>query len=170
MSKSTAETEFFAAIGGVIDSWQLVEIRLSNLFATCMRSPDERVGPEVFYAVQNFRDKLAMVNAAVKFTLWGHKNLLPEWTILHSAIDKKSKRRNRIVHAHTWPLDEATKELKLGPHLTLSSYIEAEANPQKSFITIAHLLEASKSFKILQQRIGAFDERVRAFLAAARLS
>lgn len=163
---SPEDVEFYAALGRAMDDWQLVEISLCNLFATTLRTPDERVAAEVFYSVQNFRDKLSMVDASVKFVFWGHRDLLPKWEKLRKKVDRRSKRRNTIVHAHTWSehIGDGKMERRLGPQLALTRYLDAQSSPQKHFISIKQMNEAGRSFRAVGIRLKEFNDDIRDLL------
>lgn len=165
--RPASRSEFLSALGLALHEWQLVEMALCSLLATTMRTPDARLAAEMFYAVQNFRDKLAMVDAAFRFTFWRHPKLLPAWKKLMDAIRKRSSRRNAIVHAHTHEehVGDGDISYRLGPHMRLSEIVAAEAEPQEAFIDAKQLIEAAASFNTLARRIRAFDEQVRALLA-----
>ena len=167
MTNPSEEEQFLTALGRALHDWQLVEMALAKLLASVIRSPDDRVASEMFYAVQNFRDKVAMVDAAVCLTFWRNAAVLPEWVKLRDALGKKSKRRNRIAHSHTWEPDE-DEGYRLGPHYTLSEVRKAEESPQSAYLTVSQLASAAESFLRLSARIGAFDQRVRELLTPRR--
>ena len=166
----TGRAEYQRAIGEAVDNWQLVEMGLCGVFATVIRSPDARIAGEIFYAVQNFRDKLAMVDAAVKFTLWRNEAILPAWAKLNKDAERQSRRRNAIVHRHTWSehIGDGVLSRKLGPPMTLSRVLGTEDSDQKAFIDVKQLREASASFLTIAQRARAFDDDVRGLLLRLR--
>lgn len=169
-SNRATEVEFLAALGGAVNDWQLVEMALCRLFEAVMRAPDPRVAAEAFYAVQSFRDKLAMVDVAVRFTLWQHPTLVPEWESLRKRIERRSKRRNAIVHAHTWSehVGGGDIEHRLGPHNTLLKMTEADQSPQRAYTDTKQLIEAARSFRDLATSIHKYLEPIRELLAPRR--
>lgn len=153
-------------MGATLHNWQLVEMAMCSLLTTVMRAPDPRLGAEMFYAVANFRDKLGLVDAAVRFTVWNHKRLTPGWEKLTEKIKKRAGRRNAIVHAHTvGDYDEP----KLGKPLTLTNAVEANKhNPQAAYIDAKQMQEACRSFRRLARHIQEYEEQVREFLTPPR--
>ena len=160
------DKEFLAALGSVLHEWQLVECELCRLFSTVMRAPDHRLTEEVFYSVQNFRDKLNMVDAALQFALWRRQALQDTWVKLNKAIGKRSSRRNKIVHGQTWSdhVGGGVMGHQLGPQRTFSTVQAAEKNPQRGFSDHHKLRATSQSFRLLARCIREFDEQVRVSL------
>lgn len=166
-----SDTEFFAALGTALHDWELVEMAMCSLMVTVVRSRDDRLVAEMFYSVQNFRDKLSMLDVALKFALWRHKILLPEWNTLNGRIKKRSQRRNRFAHPHTWSEHDRNGkwQSRLGPpSQTFSGYQYAQDNPRSAFTDAAQLRAASRSFHLLARCIREFDERVRELLMPRR--
>jgi hypothetical protein len=72
-------TEFYAQLGVCISTWATVEIWLLYLFHTCIYDSDIYVSSAVYDAVENFRSRLGMIDAALAVALKGQSSLLQEW-------------------------------------------------------------------------------------------
>jgi hypothetical protein len=110
--KAQRETELaLAAVGSAITQWGQFEDHLCDLFAVCL-APSEawdtgygifdlRTTSAVFFAVENFRSKLAMVNvafAAIMEDVADPADLPDRWRKIHDKARQLSKRRNRLAH------------------------------------------------------------------------
>jgi len=93
----------YAHLGLVISQWAYVEWALCNTFhAVCSDECRQDVGPGLasiasFYAVQSFRAKVGMTDAAVWARFQGtEKHEL--WVNLRNCAFKRSDRRNELAH------------------------------------------------------------------------
>ncbi len=62
MTLDDERLHFFSAIGKALDEWSRVEVILYCIFMLCLRAPHERAAA-AFYAVENFRSRLQVVDA-----------------------------------------------------------------------------------------------------------
>ena len=83
MTPLEEQNAFFDAIGKSVHHWTAVEHALGLVFCGCISGTDthsdDGVPLAAFYAVENFRSKLNMVDAAVKARL-DKNDLLKNWT------------------------------------------------------------------------------------------
>jgi hypothetical protein len=95
-------------IGRAVTIWQHLENGLGELFCVLLGEADRPDGPgrAAYCSVLNFGIRLDMIDAAVRASC-KDDDLLKEWINLYSALNRKSKIRNRIVHASMvedqWP-------------------------------------------------------------------
>ena len=102
-------TEFYAQLGKCISVWAAVEMSLVTLFNACMHGSDVDVASAVYHAVENFRSRLGMIDAALSVVLNGD-DLLKEWAGVLGVADKPrkkglfhkitsaSQKRNHLAH------------------------------------------------------------------------
>jgi hypothetical protein len=72
-------TEFYAQLGRCIAVWATVESYILFLLQACLVKADIEAVAASFYAVENFRSKLGMVDSALTISLKGAP-LLQEWS------------------------------------------------------------------------------------------
>jgi hypothetical protein len=105
MTPLEQQNAFFDAIGKSVHHWTSVEHALGLVFCGCISRidtcGDDGVPLAAFYAVENFRSKLNMVDAAVKARLDKH-DLLKTWALGRKGLFEKTRRaskwRNKFVH------------------------------------------------------------------------
>lgn len=125
------------------------------------KTPDHHLAADIFYAVPNFRDKLAMVNAAVERTYRRYPDVLTGWHKLREQLRKRSLRRNQIAHSHSWVrhTNGGTEKHQLGPPIQkLVRLLSSHEADQKHFLTTVQLGQISDSFLALAKQVIAFSD------------
>ena len=151
-------TEFYAALGGAISTWASVEIALSQLFMRALDSPWPSRAFAAFDAIINFRDKLAVTDAAIRAASMNPGDpALAEWEKLHKKVSRLSRRRNYIAHAQAVavPDYEARKTTVYAMPRSLSGIKDV-----KMFRDARQLLTLQRAFHLLYRRIIEFHEKV----------
>lgn len=103
----------FAAIGGAMTAWARIEEGLTQVFSGCltpsltlangMHFGDVSGPAAVFYAVENLRARLSMIEAALKRGLPDGDettHIVKLWGQVASGIKGPIKSRNRLAHWH----------------------------------------------------------------------
>jgi hypothetical protein len=96
MTLEEERVQFFAALGEALDQWARVENALCCIFMVCLRAPHRRTAA-AFFAVENFRSKLNMVDSVVRLTGVDAAKV-HEWEALHKRFNRKSRLRNQLAH------------------------------------------------------------------------
>jgi hypothetical protein len=101
------EPEFMAEFGRAMAAWGNIEHALSGVYALVLEAKQPHYARASFHSVISFRDRLGMVDVAVRLattcfpgSLW--ENLEAEWARLRDTASKASKRRNTLAHMHVW--------------------------------------------------------------------
>lgn len=92
--------EFHQELGYCIAFWTGIEVELLNTLRMCMPEVDFQTLAGSFYAVDNFRSKLGMVDTALGVVLEGDATL-DQWSGkggLLQRITAASKKRNNLAH------------------------------------------------------------------------
>jgi hypothetical protein len=154
----------YAAVGRAITQWSWFEAALANIFSTCI-TPTCAIGASatqtfdgstpnaIFYSVENFRSRLAMVDAALHSRLGsmrGSEELISRWMKLHNKARAFSAWRNRMAHWNAGFVS-GTKGAKSGLLLT----------PFYSNPSYHRLAKKWCSVEDLHRLIGAFDALTR---------
>jgi hypothetical protein len=100
-SAPPTEDEYHLALVKALSTWGGVEHELSRLFAWGIRPCDPILAARVLFSVANFRDRLGMVNAAIRDQM-DNKTKLADWDKLRERTRTHSLRRNAIAHAFGW--------------------------------------------------------------------
>jgi hypothetical protein len=146
---------FYAAIGQAITEWSQVENHLFTVLEMSLKPANHMLSAAAFYAVDNFRAKLGMVDAVVQLALVGSPQL-PKWDVIMRALSKKSKKRNDLAH-HQVLFNRTKKEGKryllrpavMDPHAP-SVFAENQG------LYLNELKWRIAVFKVLAQRIRQF--------------
>jgi hypothetical protein len=144
---------FYAALGRAITQWAAVEYGLKETYHASLGDVSFWMCSAVFYAVDSFRAKLQMVDAAVKMAT---PQRLQDWQKLHARIEAKATIRNKLAHftVINFPQGKSGRRINLRPnifdprHLPINSkrpmggYFlqDLEAIPGQ-FSSLAHALE-----------------------------
>jgi hypothetical protein len=96
---------FYAQLGLAITNWAVVEGALSNVAQVCMPFAERDGMTLSFYAIDNFRSKLAFVHALIAY-----KNEDDEtrshWLLLHAEATRLAKHRNTLAHRPVMGFEE----------------------------------------------------------------
>lgn len=85
------------AIGTAITQWAHLESSLAETFFISLKSRRRGAVLAAFFAVENFRSKLAMVDAAVKASVRTKKEFAA-WKAISRRITKVATKRNHLAH------------------------------------------------------------------------
>ena len=98
-SRSIPGTEeldnLYRSIGFALAQWQFVEAALAKFYVFLLHN-DNGTAHLSFFAIENFRSKLRVADAAAQSALRGP--LLLEWNRLHTKIDSHRQVRNNLAH------------------------------------------------------------------------
>ncbi len=178
--KGRIETEkMFALIGRAITRWSFVEERLGAIFMVCtsdvaaypdggLNFMDASVPQAVFYAVESFRGKLNLVDAAMSSHLhqpeqWAG-DLKAEWARLREKTRKLSLRRNKLAHYTVLPghdYEDITISPRLVPPFGSPGYYrETGLQPGKQTLKLLHLDHLEHAFCLLEDKLRDFAYRL----------
>lgn len=174
-----ATEQMFAAIGVAITRWSFVEEQLCNLFTVCTHDVSARpdggldfgsasVPTAVFFAVESFRGKLSITDAAVSARLClsdaSVVQLKLDWARLCEKARKLSLKRNRLAHYTVLPgfdLDEGTIQPRLVPAIGSPGYWrETGSSPGKQALTLQQLRHLDHAFCILENKLRALTQNL----------
>jgi hypothetical protein len=88
---------FYFEIGNAITQWAHVEHSLGWVFATCFSDNDFSAAGMVFFAIENFRSKLAAVDHAMR-AAHGTTPHYAEWEGVQDRLRATSAKRNALAH------------------------------------------------------------------------
>jgi hypothetical protein len=180
IDKGSIETaQMFEMIGRAITGWSFVEERLSAIFMVCTTDVVARpeggldfgevsVSQAVFFAVESFRGKLNLVDAAVSARLhegdqWA-LDLNAEWRRLHDKARKLSLKRNKLAHYTVLPghdFDDRTISPRLvPPYGSPGYYRETGVRSGAKTLKLLHLTHLEQAFHLLQSRLRDFAYRL----------
>jgi hypothetical protein len=167
----------YGLVGRAISQWSFVEERLCSIFMVCtgdvIADPEGGLdfsgcGPvaDAFYSVENFRGKLALIDAAmieaapVHFP-WG-ADVQAEWAKLREKTRKLSLRRNKLAHFTILPGYDYQDTIppRLVPPIGSRGYFMATGlNPAKHRITVDQLHHLDRAFCLLTEKLRDFAYR-----------
>jgi hypothetical protein len=174
--------QMFALVGRAITQWSFVEAKLCAIYMVCAGTVDARprggleyidsqVPTAVFYSVENFRGKLALVDAAIsnRFIRWmpGAEEIAVDWTKLRDKARKLSLKRNRLAHWTVLPGHGDEDEgiiihPRLVPPYGSPGYYEATGlHPEKLTITPHQIEHLEHAFCLLTEKLRLFCYSVR---------
>lgn len=169
--------QMFALVGRAITQWSFVEDRLCSIYMICvgsvdatgptsLRYYDTEVPTAVFYSVENFRGKLAMVEAVIctRFSRLEScgEEILSEWANLREKARKLSLKRNRLAHWTVLPGHEgdeygASHSPRLVPPFGSPGYYrETGANPGKQTLKPNQIVNLEHAFYLLSVKLRNF--------------
>lgn len=178
--KGRLETrQMFQSVGRAITRWSFVEERLGAIFMVCTSDvvADQEGGLDfgeasvpqaVFYAVESFRGKLNLVDAAVSTKLnepgeWATE-LKIEWGRLRDKTRRLSLKRNKLAHYTVLPgydCDSRTISPRLvPPYGSPGYYQETGTGPGAKTLRLLHLSHLDQAFGLLESRLRDFAYRL----------
>ena len=91
------------ALGEAALAWNFVEASIAELYSTALGAPTSenpyyRSIMATFYAIVSFDAKMKATNAALTYTLYGHKSEEANWAALQKRINRCKKTRNNLAH------------------------------------------------------------------------
>jgi hypothetical protein len=90
-------SELYKSIGFALAQWQFVEASLGRLLTVLLRNQNGAAN-SAFFAVDSFRSKMEMVNAAANVGLMMNEPMLNEWNTLFKRLDAHRSTRNNLAH------------------------------------------------------------------------
>jgi hypothetical protein len=177
--KVDGDTEqMFALVGRAITQWSFVEEALSNIFKICVAPSvarragisylDSGVPMAIFYALESFRPRLTILDAALLARLHGTgtsvTELREEWARLKEKTRKLSRRRNRLAHWTVVPGFEDEEEYwepRLAPAYGSPAWWTSTADPAWSdSLKPLHVEHMRRAFCIIDERLRGFATRL----------
>lgn len=162
-----------ALVGRAITRWSFVEERLCGVFMVAT-SPyvaypgggvhylSSQVPTAIFFALEGFRAKLSIVDAAMSNLLFSEdsKCLREEWLKLKAKCVRLSRNRNKLAHWTVSPAFEEDDKVYparlLPPYGSLAYWQETGAFPQGKALTPHNMEALEKAFHMLGERIQNF--------------
>ncbi len=152
------QLEFMETLAAAITQWQPVEMSLFGVFSALLGPAHYAIASAAFHAIINFNTRLAVVDAAAHVALAG-KPELAEWTTLHNRMNKRSKKRNELVHFMIlWQDGEEGEETPIA--LLRPSIFDINADPNRAY-DVKQIGEIRASFGVLAHDLGQFAGRLR---------
>ena len=147
---------FYAALGGAISGWQLVETALYEVYERAIVPQQPGAAAAGFHAIQTFNGKLAVTDAAIRFRLWALPDVLESWIHLKRRADKRSQRRNQLVHFSTWIMfneENENDKIRLEPQM-----YDYRFQSDKPRFRISEVTDIASTFGKLARNCGSFHE------------
>jgi hypothetical protein len=168
MLKELESKDFYELLGRATQSWSLIEYGICEIFSACIspRDIDPDTGGQtifdtyrpyaIFYSVENFRSKLAMVDATVDLTLESKDvdamAIKERWRSAFNRASKLSQKRNRLSHwiilsTNRYSINkDRSEEVMIAPiDLTIShSAATDKFSPIRKRDVISHILTFDK--------------------------
>lgn len=176
-----ATEQMFALVGRTITQWSFVEQALCNIFTICVTPCPARLGldggytsfldsqvPEaIFYSIESFRGKLALVDAALLARVsdyggWADE-LRNDWARLREKTRKLSHKRNRLAH---WTVIPAFQEEVFHPAALMPPYgspgwwAETSISPPGKRLSAVHVQHLCRAFFLVEQRLRDYSKRL----------
>jgi hypothetical protein len=175
--------QMFAAVGRAITQWSFLEAQLSQLFAVCTGAAvlkrdnhiqfiENWTSMWTFYAVENFRSRLQVVDAALfahVYRAQAEDDLRSEWGKLSLKTQKLARKRNKLAH---WTVKPAQRTGTAEPHEPIAPakllppygspgwYRETGLNPKGHSLTVVQVGHLEKAFCLLDEKIRIFTHKV----------
>ena len=152
--------DFHAELGYCFAVWTGIEMELLNILRLCLPHNDFEVVAGTFYAVDNFRSKLAMVDTALKLEMTGDAKW-EEWSVkggFHQRIIAASKKRNNLAHWMILDLHQMKKPpaVYMLPNIFKPSMKDFEATRPSGGYYVHDLKSIRAEFNKLAQELTMF--------------
>jgi hypothetical protein len=133
MKASEEWVAFYFEIGRALTQWAVIEHRLLDVAHACLPSAGYRTLMFGFYAIENFRSKLAFVDKLLH-AKHGDNPLIQRWPKLSARCMSVASKRNALAHRsaagfHQVPFDQQTDGRSMAL-VEWSVYQEAAARPE----------------------------------------
>ena len=162
MTKLTDFDALLHAVGEALTNWSHVETGLFRIFHEAIQCPALGPSSATFIAVENFRAKRSMTDAALRSS----KKFLPHikgWEALNKRIESEAKERNRLAHSQVFLLQRGKKQFKavLGPYGYDVSFLTAKGLPdQRKIKNISSVKHINQRFCELGSDLSAFARKI----------
>lgn len=189
MAKSDNPSELteqmFATIGRAITQWSFVEKELSRLLGVCLGgatftkrpggtviAPGATAAIFLFYAVENWRSRLQLVDASIEAHFMRSKaaeELTGEWAKISDKANDLARKRNKLAHWFVLPAQrtgtgaehEPIAAARLfPPYGSPNYYRETGLNPPGKSLNEKQVKELGAAFHQLEKRLRTFIEKV----------
>ena len=150
------------AVGSALTNWSFVETGLFRVFHEAICCPALGPSSAAFVAVENYRAKLSMTDAALRSS----KSFQPHtqtWEALQERCISESKERNRLAHSKVFLLQRGAGKLKavLGPYDHDMNFLTAKGQPdQRKLKNISNVVHINERFVKLGTDLGAFAQKI----------
>lgn len=173
-----ATEQMFALVGRAITRWSFVEEDLCQVFSVCtsiicarprggIEFLDSHVSMSVFFAVENFRANLGLVDAAVtsRLAMSGEREgeMAAEWSRLKDKIRKLSLKRNKLAHWTVLPAFqyEGLRPARLVPPIGSPAYYrETGWRSTSATLRPLHLEHLERAFWLVGKKVRDFASRL----------
>ena len=104
MNKDPAEeimTEIYTAVGRALSAWSHVEECLCAIYTrSIMTDQNAPIGyaSASFWAIESFRGKLNVIDAAIKLRCHNKTELVAMWGVIYKRAREKNNNRNELAH------------------------------------------------------------------------
>jgi hypothetical protein len=151
---------FNEAIGEAIQRWSGVETALFQVFEIVSTCGNRTVAQAIFYAPQNFSEKLKITHSATRiyFTFAS----LAEWSLLRGRCDRANTTRNNLVHFYLrdtiHAVNDSPYSLSLHPNFwnPNEKYRRSERPRDEQFYDLPRIRKAIDIFGTLALDVSAF--------------
>jgi hypothetical protein len=175
MSKDPAEeimTELYTAVGRALSAWSHVEECLCAIYTrTIITDPNAPVGYAMasFWAVESFRGKLNVIDAAIKLRCHGKTELLAMWEIIYKRCRQKNANRNELAHGtvmnfgrpeETYFIPSFYKVIRSTPWESVDFFSPTFDVRPKNRLTAAQIDHRTQGFQMFAIRLNKFNGRL----------
>jgi hypothetical protein len=149
------------AIGTAITSWAHLETEMMKALVIFIKAENQMSLAAAFFAVENFRSKLGMLNAAATLSLSGNPELA-NWKSLTRRIEKLSVKRNHIAHYQILHFvhNEAGKRVILRPNIWNPSGPPIEGTFPEVGYRLIDLQNMQRDFSAVNTTLRNFNARL----------
>ncbi|MGB9364695.1 MAG: hypothetical protein WCE79_01645 [Xanthobacteraceae bacterium] len=164
--------DIYAAVGRALSTWSNVEEIIGSIFthASVPVGTTSSVGQimSAYWAVESFRGKLNVTDAAIRFRFALVPECLSDWQLLHKRAREKNTNRNELAHGsvmnfgspeQTYFIPSFYKSFLADTHEQLAEF---QANPSRFDLRPKHRLTAkeiddrTQGFKEFYKRLEGF--------------
>ncbi len=153
------EDSFYRELGLAISQWSAVERGVYLIYEEIMKPQIWVVVSSTYHVSQVFRQKLAIVDIAIKSAYNNtehYKDLHKEWKSLKARISKNSTKRNDIAHLSTF---HDIDGICLRPELMNAKAMLEQSYKSKTY-RLKNLEQCTKDFYMLVNDIDVFVARM----------
>ena len=136
---------FYHSVGLAMTQWAHIEFALLSVASACF--DDNPLLTQAFYAIENFRSKLAFVQKTFEASTFQETHG-PEFAAIAVRADTLAKYRNKIAHARVinYPFHKAGQRVAIVPIFPAIPGEEWIARPPSNAIFLTHIDAAAKRF------------------------
>lgn len=124
MTPSEEHLSFYYETGLAFTQWAHLEWSILQVVLALTPKPERRAITSGYYAIENFRSKLAYADNVLGEKLAGVKGHVDRWAVLVERIKAASKARNKI--AHYTPMSFAHEKNRIGRRIGLVQWLDHE--------------------------------------------